>query len=69
MSIDLSTILTLALIIWLLPIVFIARSRKTQAKEKILWILCVLFVSWFAWILYILLAPVSKATRNSETVV
>ena len=47
-------------IIWLLPFVSILLSSKTSGKEKLAWILAVLFVSWFAWIFYLLLAPISK---------
>ena len=45
-------------IIWLLPIIFILKSDKTTGTEKLLWLLAVLFISWFAWILYLFLAPV-----------
>lgn len=47
-------------IIWLLPFVSILLSSKTSGKEKLAWILAVLFVSWFAWIFYLLLAPIKK---------
>ena len=47
-------------IIWLLPFVSILLSSKTSGKEKLAWILAVLFVSWFAWIFYLLLAPINK---------
>ena len=50
--------LILFLIIWLLPIVLILKSDKTSGGEKLFWLLAVLFVSWFAWILYALLAPI-----------
>ncbi len=50
--------LILFLIIWLLPIVLILGSDKTSGAEKLFWLLAVLFVSWFAWILYALLAPI-----------
>lgn len=46
--------------IWLLPILIIGSSRKTSGSEKLAWILAVLFISWFAWIFYILLAPIKK---------
>jgi hypothetical protein len=46
--------------VWLLPIIMIASSRKTTGGEKIAWLLAVLFVSWFAWIFYLLLAPIKK---------
>jgi hypothetical protein len=49
--------LLLSLFIWLLPIVLIIRSGKTNGAEKLFWVLAVLFVSWFAWIFYVLLAP------------
>lgn len=49
--------LTIAIFIWFLPILLILRSDKTRGLEKMLWILAVLFVSWFAWILYALIAP------------
>lgn len=45
---------------WLLPILIIVSSRKTTGSEKLAWILAVLFISWFAWIFYLLLAPLKK---------
>ncbi len=55
-------ILTLVLIgfVWLLPILVIAGSSKTTGREKLAWILAVIFISWFAWIFYMLLAPLKK---------
>jgi hypothetical protein len=57
-----STLILLGIIglCYLLPILIIASSRKTTGTEKILWLIAVLFISWFAWILYFLLAPVIK---------
>lgn len=49
--------LVLAVVIWVLPIVLIARSDKTTGLEKAVWILLILFFTWFAWIFYALLAP------------
>jgi len=51
--------LLLALFIWFLPILLIMRSKKTNGAEKLFWLLAVLFVSWFARILYALLAPLA----------
>jgi hypothetical protein len=45
-------------LLWLLPIVLIAASDKVGGAEKILWILAIIFLSWFAWILYFFFAPV-----------
>ncbi len=44
--------------IWLLPILIIAVSDKTTGGEKLAWILAIIFLSWFAWIFYFLLAPI-----------
>ena len=47
-------------LIWPLPLLIIISSGKTTGKEKIAWLLAVIFVSWFAWIFYFLLAPIKK---------
>jgi hypothetical protein len=47
-------------IIWLLPLWIIASSSKTTGSEKIAWILAVIFISWFAFIFYLLLAPIKR---------
>ncbi|HRP90037.1 MAG TPA: hypothetical protein PKX92_08355 [Edaphocola sp.] len=47
-------------LLWLLPILIILSSGKTSGKEKLAWVLAVIFISWFAWIFYLLLAPLSK---------
>ena len=47
-------------VIWLVPIVLIASSDRTEGKEKVAWILAVIFVSWFAWVFYWLLAPIKR---------
>ncbi len=52
--------------IWLLPFIMIISSGKTTAGEKFAWILAVLFISWFAWIFYLLLAPLKKKDWNNE---
>jgi uncharacterized protein with PQ loop repeat len=50
--------LLLTMFLWFLPILLILRSKKTDGAEKLFWILAVIFVSWFAWILYLILAPI-----------
>jgi O-antigen/teichoic acid export membrane protein len=52
--------LLVVLVVWLLPIILILTSNKTSGAEKLFWLLAVVFVSWFAWILYMLLAPLGK---------
>jgi hypothetical protein len=55
--------LALAVFIWVLPILLIARSDKTSGLEKAVWILLILFFSWFAWIFYMLLAPLEPENK------
>ena len=50
-------------LIWLLPIFIIADSDKTTGPEKLAWILAIIFLSWFAWIFYFLLAPIKPRQR------
>ena len=53
-------ILVAAALLWLLPIIVIISSKKTTGSEKLAWVLAVLFISWFAWIFYALLAPIKN---------
>lgn len=46
--------------VWLLPLLIIISSGKTTGAEKLAWVLAVIFISWFAWIFYLLLAPIKK---------
>ena len=50
------------LFLWFLPIIIVALSNRTQGLEKAAWILALVFVSWFAWLFYWLLAPVKRKT-------
>jgi hypothetical protein len=54
------TALLIAGFIWFFPILLILQSRKTNGAEKLFWILAVVFVSWFAWVFYLLMAPLSE---------
>ena len=49
--------------IWLIPLIAIMVSSRTSGGEKFAWVLAVIFVSWFAWIFYLLLAPLKS--RNA----
>jgi len=59
---DLGVLVFIAAIgfIWLLPILIIVTSSKTTGGEKFAWVLAVIFVSWFAWVFYMLLAPIKN---------
>ena len=48
------------LFIWILPLLIIMSSSKTTKSEKVAWLIAVIFISWFAWIFYMLLAPIKK---------
>ncbi len=53
-------------LIWVLPILIIAGSDKTTGGEKLAWILAIIFLSWFAWIFYALLAPIKEKPRYRD---
>jgi hypothetical protein len=59
-SASIFVILLIVGLIWLFPILVILSSEETSGTEKLAWILAVIFISWFAWIFYMLLAPVKK---------
>ncbi|NOJ18010.1 hypothetical protein F0239_11100 [Vibrio jasicida] len=45
------------IIAWFVPFMIITTSRQTGRPEKFLWVCALLFVSWFCWIIYWLVAP------------
>ncbi|MGR5448129.1 hypothetical protein ACPV47_24840 [Vibrio jasicida] len=45
-------------IVWLIPFALVLKSNKTTGREKLAWVLTILFVSWFAWVIYMLIAPI-----------
>ena len=53
-------LIVLLALAWILPISMIVTSKKTSGGEKLAWVLAVIFVSWFAWIFYMLLAPIKN---------
>ncbi len=65
---DWSTVVIVAVLmfLWLLPFIIILSSNRTHGKEKFAWILGVIFISWFAWIFYLLLAPVSRQSSRLD---
>ena len=65
---DFSVLIILATIgfVWLLPILIIITSSRTTGSETLAWVLAVIFVSWFAWVFYLLLAPIKNKDRSPE---
>lgn len=57
----------LGILIWITPIILIAKSVRTTGGEKAAWILAVLFISWFAWVFYMLLAPLKQAPSDTNS--
>jgi len=57
MAISVSSMFLLIIGLWLAPLLIVGFSSKTNGGEKVAWILAILFISWFAWIFYMLLAP------------
>ena len=55
-----ATLILLPFIIWILPVILIAISARASARERLAWVLLVVFISWFAWIFYLIFAPVRK---------
>jgi hypothetical protein len=53
-------ILLLIVLFWFIPLFVILFSRKTSGSEKLGWILAMLFISWLAFIFYLLFAPLKK---------
>jgi len=51
-------------LIWLIPLVLLINSNRTVGGVKVLWVFAFLFVSWFAWVVYILFVPRAKPTRR-----
>jgi hypothetical protein len=51
-------------LMWLIPIILVAISNRTQGGEKIAWVLLIIFVSWLAWIFYLLLAPLKRNPKK-----
>jgi hypothetical protein len=53
-------------VIWITPIILVAKSNRTRGGEKAAWILLIIFVSWLAWIFYLLLAPLKQNAANTN---
>ena len=65
---DFGVLIILAAIgfVWLLPILIIISSDKTTGGEKLAWLLAVFFISWLAWVFYMLLAPIKSRSSSNR---
>ena len=57
---DPNLIIGVFVFIWALPFLIVMFSGKVSGAEKVAWLLAMIFVSWFAWIFYLLLAPIKN---------
>lgn len=60
-------ILLVVALFWILPLLHIAISKRTQGSEKLGWLLAVIFISWFAWIFFLIFAPIQKPEISSNS--
>ena len=58
MSFNLTFIGMFLLTFWFLSFLTIIFSKKVAGGEKLAWLLAMIFISWFAWVFYLLLAPI-----------
>ena len=58
------TMFMIMFFLWLLPFILISLSNKVSGKEKLAWLLAIFFVSWIAWVFYLLLAPIKKVDQK-----
>lgn len=57
------TLILLVVAVWFVPLVLLLMSDRTSGFRKVLWVLAFLFISWFAWVAYILLVPKREPAR------
>jgi len=55
-------------LVWLIPLVMLIKSDRTSGGKKVLWVLVFLFISWFAWLAYILLVPKQQPTNSFSNI-
>jgi hypothetical protein len=59
-------VIAIMILAWLFPILMIVSSGKTTGSEKLAWVLAVVFISWFAWVFYFLLAPIKQRKPSNR---
>ncbi|MGR5231742.1 hypothetical protein [Vibrio rotiferianus] len=56
-----SVMMWVIFIAWLTPFVLVIKSNKTSGREKLGWIVAMLFISWLSWVVYMFVAPIRQA--------
>ncbi len=59
-------IVLLLMILWTIPLVFILTDPIVTRRERIAWVFATLCVSWFAWLLFLWLAPVLPRKKHFQ---
>lgn len=54
----------LAVVLWGIPLGFILGDPIVSKKEKAIWLFATFVVSWFAWLLFLWVAPVLPRTNQ-----
>jgi hypothetical protein len=57
-------IILILIFLWMFPFLNVLFSSSVSGTEKIAWLLAIMFISWFAWIFYLLLAPIKRRDVN-----
>jgi len=47
-------------VVYFFPFLHIIASSKVSGREKLAWLLACIFISWFAYIFFLLLAPLKR---------
>ncbi len=55
-----------AIIFYLAPIALILNDKHSRGQEKNIWLIVSLFLSWFAYLLYISTVKKHKASPNKK---
>ena len=63
-----SLVVVILIVGWLFPFLLTLFSERTHGGEKLAWLIVMLFISWFAWILYMALAPLKQNPYEEEEV-
>ena len=60
MNADFPSPMYFALLFWIIPFVMVLFSKRVRGREKVGWLLSIVFISWFAGVLFLLLAPLKN---------
>ncbi|MFN1548473.1 hypothetical protein ACK14S_03760 [Vibrio natriegens] len=56
-------LLLFMLLVWLIPMILVLNSTRTHGKEKLGLLIAMVSISWLAWALYLLFAPLKPNVK------